>query len=440
MPAISFGGLTSGLDTKAIVSQLMDLERNPQILLQRKLATQNQTVTALQSLNTRLASLATNAAALAKPEAFTGTKATSSSDTVTAVSRPGATDATLSFSVFQLASRASYASDAVKEGDFGPQKITVTGANGVPVLVTATGGSLPELAQAINNANNGVRATVVRTGEGEYRLVMTSTETGLKNAIEVTSQNRDAGEARAPLPIVRNGTAGDASIRIGDDVYVGSPSNTFTDLMPGVDVTINKLPANSSDQVTVSTKADASAIAKQAAGVVGSLNVALSELASQSKADVTSPGVLSGSSLVRGIQQQLASAFSASTTGATLADVGIELKRDGTVSIDEAKFAAYAVSNPAKAQAVTTAFASAIADAAKQASDPGTGLIAQAVTSAQSTVKDLGDRIADWDRRLELRQATLDRQFTALDVAVSASQRLQGQLAGQISGLLGSSR
>ena len=440
MPAISFGGLTSGLDTKAIVSQLMDVERNPQVLLQNKLVKQNQTVTALQGINTRLASLATSAAALAKPEAFTRTAATASDDTVSVVSRPEAADATLSFSVVQTASRASYASAPVKEGDFGPQKITVTGANGQPQLVTATGGSLPELAQAINAANNGVRATVVRTGDGEYRLLMTSTETGEKNTIEVSSENADSNETRAPLSFQQTGVARDATIDLGGGTYVSSSSNTFTDLVPGVDVTVNKVPANYGDQVTVTSKPDASAIAKQAAGVVGALNVALSEMADQSKADVTRPGVLSGSSLVRGIQQQLASALSVSVPGATLADVGIQLGRDGTVSIDEATFGAYAKSDPDQAKAVTTAFASAVADAARQASAPGTGFVSQAITSAQSTVKDLGDRIADWDLRLEQRQATLERQFTALDVAVSANQRQQQWLAGQIAGLPSYSR
>ena len=437
MPAISFGGLTSGLDTKAIVSQLMDVERNPQILLQNKLAKQNQQVSALQGINTRLASLATSAASLAKPEAFTRTAATASDDTVSVVSRPEATDASLTFSVVQTAARSGWASE-VTSGNFGPQKITIDVPGGQPVQVTAVGGSAQELAQAINAAGNNVRATTVRTGDGQYRLVVTSTETGAKNDItNVTFENTDPNETRAPLSAQQTSQGRDAIIDLGGGTYVSSSSNTFTDLMTGVDVTVNKVPANYGEQVTVTSTPDATAIAKQAAGVVGALNVALSEMAEQSKADVTKPGVLSGSSLVRGIQQQLASAFSVSVPGATLADVGIDLARDGTVSIDQDKFAAYAQKNPDTAQAITSAFATAVADVAKQASAPGTGFVSQAIVSAQSTAKDLGDRISDWDLRLEQRQATLERQFTALDVAVSASQRLQGQLAGQISGLPG---
>ncbi len=440
MPAISFGGLTSGLDTKAIVSQLMDIERNPQILLQNKLAKQNQQVSALQGINTRLASLATSAAALAKPEAFTRTAATSSSESVTTVSRPEATDASLSFSVKETAGRAGWTSAPLAAGDFGPQKITIDVPGGVPVQVTAIGGSVQALAQAINDTGGSVRATAVHTGDGQYRLMVTSAETGAKNDITGVTITPEPGSSPLAAGFTRTATGRDASIDIGGGALVTSPSNTFTDLMTGVDVTVSEAAKKSGEQVIVSSKPDSGAIAKQAAGVIGAMTVALSEMAEQSKSDVTKPGVLSGSSLIRGIQQQLASAFSVSASGASLADVGIELKRDGTVSIDEAKFASYAASNPDKAQAVTTAFATAVAEAAKQASASGTGNISQSITSAKSTVKDLGDRIADFDVRLELRRATLTRQFTALDVAISAGQNQQQWLAGQISGLPGFSR
>lgn len=440
MPAISFGGITSGLDTRAIVDQLIAVERNPQVLLQNKLAKQNQQVSALQGINTRMASLATAAAALAKPEAFTRTAATSSSEAVTAVSRPEATDASLSFSVLTTAARSGWASEPVAAGNFGPQKITIDVPGGEPVQVVATGGSVQALAQAINDKGGSVRATAVRTGDGQYRLMVTSTDTGAKNEIANVTIEPEPGSSPVAMTFQQTARGEDATIDLGYGNVVSSSSNTFADLMTGVDVTVSQAAVKSGELVTVSSQPDPAAIAKQAAGVVGAMTVALSEMAEQSKADITRPGVLSGSSLVRGIQQQLASAFSVSVPGATLADVGIELKRDGTVSIDEAKFASYAKSNPDQAKAVTTAFATAVADAAKQASASGTGSISQSITSAKSTVKDLGDRIADFDTRLDLRRVTLDRQFTALDVAISASKNQQQWLAGQISGLPGFSR
>ena len=129
--------------------------------------------------------------------------------------------------------------------------------------------------------------------------------------------------------------------------------------------------------------------------------------------------------------------MSSAVPGATLADLGIQLQRDGKVTIDEAAFTTYATADPDRARALTAVFGSAVADAAKQASASGTGSISQSITSAKSTVKDLGDRIADFETRLELRRTTLERQFTALDVAISASKNTQTWLAGQISGLPG---
>lgn len=432
MPGISFGGLTSGLDTKGIVSQLMALERNPQILLQNKLITENQQVSALQGINTRLASVASAAADFAKPEAWTKAAGTSSDASVSVVAGATAASDSISFSVQQVAQRGSWTTPAFTDGQFGPQKITVTTATGQPQTVTAVGGSAQELAAAINATGGGVRATTVRTGDGQYRLLVTSLKSGADGDVtgfSVTNADGSASTMQAPTQLTQGQ---DAKIDLGFGQLVTSPTNTFTSLIPGADVTVSKV----TDQpVTVSTKPDATAVAKQAAGVIGALSVALSEMVDKSKADITNPGVLSGDSTIRGVQQSLAAAFSTAIPGATLADLGIDLARDGTVSIDQTKFAAYAVANPDKAQQLSSAFAGALADVAKKASDPISGLVSTAVISAQSDVKDLTDRISDWDDRLAQKQESLSRQFSALDVVVSANQTALANLTSQLAGL-----
>ena len=437
MPAITFGGLTSGLDTRAIVDQLMAVERNPQVLLQNKLAKQNQTVSALQGINTRLASLATSAAEFAKPETWTRATATASDKSVSVVAGPTAGTGSISFRVNQLADRGSWTTQAFTADQFGPQKIVVTSASGEPRTVTATGGSAQELAAAINAAGGNVRATTVRTGDGQYRLLMTSLNTGAADDItkvEITNADGSASAMTKPVQLARGQ---DAKVDLGFGNLVSSPTNTFTGLMTGTDVTLTE---KVTGLVTVSSQPDLATVAKAASGVVGALNVALSEMAEQSRADVTKPGVLSGSSLVRGIQQQLAATMSSAVPGATLADLGVQLQRDGSVKIDEAAFTTFATAHPDEARALTAVFGTAVADAAKQASAAGTGSISQSITSATSTARDLGERIADLDTRLDLRRATLERQFTALDVAISASKNTQGWLAGQIAGLPGYGR
>ena len=61
----SISGLSSGLDTAGIINQLMQLEAVPQGRMRTRVSSEQRAVNAMQTLNGRLASLATTAADLA---------------------------------------------------------------------------------------------------------------------------------------------------------------------------------------------------------------------------------------------------------------------------------------------------------------------------------------------------------------------------------------
>ena len=66
MANTSIGGLVSGLDTATIVSQLMQIEAQPQSRLKTRVSTEQTSLTALQTLNAKLSTLAAKASELAK--------------------------------------------------------------------------------------------------------------------------------------------------------------------------------------------------------------------------------------------------------------------------------------------------------------------------------------------------------------------------------------
>lgn len=74
----------------------------------------------------------------------------------------------------------------------------------------------------------------------------------------------------------------------------------------------------------------------------------------------------------------------------------------------------------------------AVADGATNAD---TGTLTTAIQGRDQTIKDTNARIADWDRRLELRRTALSRQFSAMEVALSKLNQQSSWLAGQIAGL-----
>src|SRR5690606_14523654 len=155
-----------------------------------------------QALNTRIADLAEFAKTTAKPEALDLHSATSSSESVTATVGKGAGAGSLDIVVDSLATKQTSVSAAVTAwtGD-----LTIDGGNGT---VTVTGDSLDTLVTAINNSETGVTAMKVSAGknelgESQYRLQLTSSETGAASGFTVTG-----------LDTTKTSTAQDASVKL----------------------------------------------------------------------------------------------------------------------------------------------------------------------------------------------------------------------------------
>jgi flagellar hook-associated protein 2 len=91
----SISGLVSGLDTATIINQLMQLEAAPQTRLKSRVSTEQTQLTALQSLNTKTAALATKAAALAGTAPWSAAAATSSNSSIAVTTGTSGLAATL---------------------------------------------------------------------------------------------------------------------------------------------------------------------------------------------------------------------------------------------------------------------------------------------------------------------------------------------------------
>ncbi|WP_183100074.1 flagellar filament capping protein FliD [Nocardioides pelophilus] len=443
MATASIGGLASGLDTASIISQLLQLEALPQTQLKSRVTTEQSKLTALQSLNSRLAALAASADALAHPTGTTSSawdslKATSSNSAVTVTASSSASPATYTVTVGHtaLTHRISYA-DAHAATDVvtgGATTIELDRLDGSPaVSLSVGGGTLQEVAAAINDPDNatGLRATLVQVGTGSFRLMVESTATGVAQDFSLTLPGGGAllgGEASVQ-------TGRDAEIEIGG-ITVGSTSNTFTDVTPGVTITLGA-GATGTAEVTVSR--DATARSAAVKKLVDELNGILGTIATQTahNPDPKLAGLLSGNSLLRRVASELVGTIYPAD-GTSLASVGIEVDRAGRLVFDEAAFAAAYEADPDAVTAAFTAadgFAERIQDVAELVSDKFTGTLTRVITSSTDGIERLNDSIADWDLRLEQRRTTLERQYSALEVALGQLQSQSTWLASQLSSL-----
>jgi flagellar hook-associated protein 2 len=336
MPAID--GLSSGLDTASIIRQLMQLERVPQARLQSKQSSMESSIGSLRTLNAKFASMAAAAEKLGArlpgatvptpppPDEWQATTA-SSTDTArtSATATAGAPAGSLSFHVTQLATAASHLS-ARHDSTSAPlmdasgatvRSLTLSrgGTGASPVTITTMNGTLAETADAINTAKAGVTASLVQldaatgTTPATYALQLTSTTTGKDSAIALKAA--DGTDFAAKQTVAPRS----AVLDLGG-VLVERPSNTMSDVVQGVTLTLTKSDTQTTtgvyDQppVTVTVTKDADGIAAKVQALVDAANAARNDARSLTAADpvTKAKGRLYGEGSVRGLVDRVRSA------------------------------------------------------------------------------------------------------------------------------------
>lgn len=457
MAGMGIDGLASGLDTTALINQLMQVEAMPQTLLKTKLTQTKSLVSGLQALNTKIASLAEVAATAAKAESWSAWKATSSATSATVTAGASAQAGSISVSIDAVATAQVSVTDAFLDNNSMlpavPPALTIKKFDGTLVTVNPATGSLADIAKAINDdATTGVKATVVQVLGGEtpqYKLQLTGSSTGTDQTFEVY-RGTDASGLRLDTGLVTAASNAEVTLWKGSasELVVNQSSNTFVGLMTGVDVTVTKATAVGEDPVTITVARDDAALTKLASGLVGSLGVVLSEIASRTAITTTvnddgtttvSGGLFTGDGLVRDANEALATAMSSPVGASSPSEVGIIVGRDGTFTFDAEKFAAALAADPARVQEIVTTIAGRLAEVAVSVSDKYDGTLTLKITGRETLVTDMGTQIENWDRRLALRREGLQRTYSALEVTLSNLQSQSSWLTSQLAALSTSS-
>ncbi len=432
----SVSGLVSGLDTTSIISQLMQLEAQPQALLKAKVSTEQTAVSAYQSVNNKMSALQMMADALTKDTTWQAATASSSSTAVVATAAAGAPSGQYSFDVTKLAS-AQVSTVILPSSGVTTDGNVYISVNGGPATGIAVNTDTPQgVADAINgNASLGIKATVVSSDQGSV-LQLVATKTGSANAFVVSglagSQVDRVGASDAQLTVGVVGAGG---------YTVTSPSNTFSNFIPNVTLTATALQSN----VTVTVNSDASGLADKLGTLVDAANAALTEIGNQTAytpanaatgaAGAASP--LLGDLTVQDLGQNiLGTVANGDKTYGSFAQLGLETQQDGSLKFDKSAFIAAYQANPSAVQAaVQKGLATTLNTIAKNATDSAVGTLTTAIQGRTSEIKELNDQIDDWTTRLADRQNTLQQQFTAMEVSLGQLKQQSSWLSSQIASL-----
>ncbi|MEV7933131.1 flagellar filament capping protein FliD [Curtobacterium sp. NPDC089185] len=452
--SLAIDGLVSGLKTTDLINSLMTVEQVPQTLLKNKLTDTNSFVSSLQTINSLVQTLATKAGDAAKASSLDVFGATSSSTGVTATTGTTASAGSVAFQVGSTAAAHVGVTAAMSTWSSAAEPLTIVGADGKKTTVTPASGSLDDTVAAINKAGVGVSATRVSSGTDAdgtklYRLQLTATTTGAAGAFSVyrgTADEVTAGTAtnvftQQGAAVVTQGRDASVTLWAGTAAAqtVTSATNTFRDLLPGVDVTVTQ---PTTDPVTVTVARDTTKAQAVASGLVDALNAITSYYGTNTAVtSTTSPttgttatkaGVLTGDATTRDAVQRLTTTMSTPVNGKSPSSIGVVIQKDGSFTFDPDVFQKALATDPQGTQAMLSGIATNVGAAATAASDKYTGSITTSIAGQQSVAKDLSTQIDNWTDRLTARRATLQAQYSALETSLSKLQSQSAWLSSQL--------
>ncbi|MCX7913854.1 MAG: flagellar filament capping protein FliD [Thermodesulfovibrionales bacterium] len=252
-------GLFSGIDTASIVSKLIAIEKKPLYALQRKKTFYEKQISSYGDLLSKLSAIKDslsffkdlNSIPLSASSSNTSMLSVSaSSEALTGIYEVEINQLAKPHRIISFYGVASERSPVVSGPDrFFRFKVGESGE--VHEIALTEGMSLLEFKDAINNKNAGLTASIINTGSGEnpYKLIISSNSTGEAKNIVVLQDDTIFDNNFTDIQRAQN-----AIFKI-NGVEMQRSSNTISDVIKGVTLTLNKADGYSST-ITVTVAQD----------------------------------------------------------------------------------------------------------------------------------------------------------------------------------------
>ena len=433
--AVSFSGLSSGLDTSSLISKLVAAEKSSETQYTNQQQTISSQKTVVDALTSSVASLGSLADDLALPSTLQ-MRTASASDTHISVAASGTATSTVhdirvnQIAAAQVASSNTYTGDTA--GIAGTGSVTITSGSTTASINYDSTDTLSSIATKINNANAGVSASVLFDGTS-YRLMVASKTTGTANAATFAETGSGLGlsnTANIKVP------AKDAKLSI-DGVAVVRSTNVIDDAIPGLTITANSMQAATDPDTSVTVANDTTSLTAKLNSFVTAFNSVAGTISSQLtyNASASSQSALFGDSTLRGLQGTLSAYVGQTFGGMHLSDLGLSMDQDGMLSLDTDKLNTALQANP---DAITNLFvtgglAKSVSDMSKMYSEAGDGVLVTKSAGYDDQTKLLQDQIDQIDANATALQTRLQDQFNAMETAISAMQSQSAQLTSMLS-------
>ncbi|NWA59871.1 flagellar filament capping protein FliD [Pantoea sp. B9002] len=462
MASISTLGIGSGLDLSTILDNLTTAEKASLTPISNQQTAYTAKLSAYATLKSSLSTFQTANTKLNDADLFTATSATSSSSAFSATTTGSVAAGKYTISVTQLAQAQTLTSavqtsntNALGDSSVSSRSLAITLKDGTSKSITLTSDqtSLTGMRDAINGADAGVTASIIKVGDGSYRLSLTSSETGSDNAVSKIAVTGDDtlqaivgyDSTASTNPMTQSVAAQNAKLTV-NNVEIENSSNVISDALEGITLNLND--TTSSNQ-TLTIAKDTTKANSAISNWVDAYNTLLDQFSSLTKytavdvgadAQDTSNGALLGDSTLRTIQTQLKSMLTnaqSSSTYKSLAQIGITTDpTTGSLELDSDKLET-ALSSDAdgvkemivgdgKTTGITTTIATNLTGWLSS-----TGIVQAATDGVSKTLNDLTDQYNTMSTRIDNMVARYKTQFTQLDVLMSSLNQTSSYLTQQ---------
>lgn len=417
-------GIASGLNTTSIVDSLISAESGPLNQLRQRQADYKVQISTAATLVTQLKDLQSTAAKLASGGVVAIKPTETYSDfTVTGSAK---TESTYNISVQQVAKQAKMRSASfasAQDGALVPDgtlQFAIDGTN--TASIDTRGKTLADVAEAINQSISEVTASVVSTSTGYYLNVSRNDTgyaktTGQAAALTVVS---DPG-----LGLALSQSAQNAKLTV-DGLSVERNTNAVSDVLDGVTL---HLTGQSGVENNVAFVADSSGTEESLNTFVKAYNTLAETVKGQLVQDPnqsygdTLLGHSTMTTIQRAMQGMLSRVVVSSGGVRTLGDLGMELQRDGSLSLNTFTLQNAVSKSPGAVNAIFSTGSTGISAVVKTLSDaqasPLSGALTTQQRSLQSQISDMDDRATQMQSNLDAERQRLLSRFTAMEQLVA---------------------
>ncbi|HCB1917934.1 TPA: flagellar filament capping protein FliD [Citrobacter braakii] len=465
MPSFTSLGVGSNLPLDTLLTNLTTAEKKRLNPITQQQSANTARLTAYGTLKSALEKFQTANTALNKPELFRSTNVTSSTEDLKVSTEAGAAPGIYTISVTQLAKAQSLSTTAdIKStkdalGDTSAETRTIKieqpgRKEPLEIKLKSNQTSLDDISKAINDADSGISASVVKVKDDEYRLVLTAAEgTESKMSISVDGDSKlndllayDSKTGNGKLEQLVG--AENAQLTM-NGIKIERQSNKITDAPQGVTLELTKEVTDARVTVTKSDEKATEAIK----GWVDAYNSLIDTFNTLTKYTEVDPGAeaqdknngaLVGDSVVRTIQTGIRAQFAnANSEGVfkTLNEIGIT--SDGTtgkLKIDDTKLKKALDENTASVRELLVGDGKETGITTKIATEvkgylADDGVIDSAQDNINATLKKLTKQYLSVSASIEDTVARYTAQFTQLDTMMSKLNNTSTYLSQQFTAM-----